>query len=186
VLFLKFANSVVGPGAKVLVPPAARQVDYEAELGVVISRPASRVSAAEAAGVVGGYLCVNDLSARDLQFETGQWTRGKAVDSFLPCGPWLVTPDEVGDPQALAIRCLVNGEERQRSNTSEMIFGVFRLISFISQTISLEPGDVIATGTPAGVGFVRRPPKYLEDGDEVTVEIERLGCLSNVIVRPAA
>lgn len=183
VLFPKFGNSVVGSGHPVVIPEVARQIDYEAELGVIVGKRASRVSAEGALDHVAGYTCLNDLSARDLQFGNGgQWMRGKAIDTFLPSGPWLVTSDEIPDPQHLSIRCLVNGQVLQDSNTSEMIFGVADLVSFISQTITLEPGDLIASGTPAGVGFVRKPPLFLESGDEVSVEISEIGKLTNPVV----
>jgi len=181
VLFAKFANSVIGPGEEIGVPPGIEQVDYEAELGVVIGRRAHRVDAADALAHVGGYTCVNDVSARDLQFRSAQWMLGKAIDGFLPSGPWLVTPEEVGDPQTLGIRCSVNGEVLQDSSTKQMVFGVAELIAFISRTITLEPGDLIATGTPPGVGMARTPPRWLGDGDEVTVEIERIGALTNTV-----
>ena len=179
VLFAKFANSIVGPGADIEVPPSATKVDWEAELGVVIGRRARDVSEEEALSCVAAYMCVNDISARDLQFASTQWMWGKAIDTFLPCGPHLTTADEVGDPQMLSIRCLVGDEVMQDSNTSEMAFPVRELVSFISRTMTLEPGDIIATGTPAGVGFARTPPRYLRDGEEVTVEIDKLGRLTN-------
>lgn len=178
VLFAKFANSVVADGATVAIPAATNEVDWEAELGVVVGRRATRVDVADALDHVAGYTCLNDLSARDLQRSTSQWTRGKAIDGFLPMGPCLVTADEVPDPQNLAISCTVNGTLAQRSNTREMVFGVAELVSFISQTMTLDPGDVIATGTPPGVGMARTPPWFLRPGDEVVVEIERLGRLS--------
>jgi 2,4-diketo-3-deoxy-L-fuconate hydrolase len=181
VLFGMFANAVIGPGEPIEVPPATARVDYEAELGVVIGRRAREVGVGEALGAVAGYVCLNDVTARDLQARDGQWTRGKSVDTFCPIGPWLVTADEVPDPQALRIRCLVNGEVMQDSTTAEMVFGVAELVSFISRTMTLEPGDVIATGTPAGVGFARRPPRFLVPGDEVTVEVERVGALTNPV-----
>lgn len=177
VLFAKFANSVVGDGAVVEIPPATEEVDWEAELGVVIGRPARRVAAVSALDHVAGYVCLNDLSARDLQRRGGQWTRGKAIDGFLPMGPYLVTADGVPDPQSLAITCSVNGTTVQKSSTREMVFGVADLVSIISQTMTLEPGDVIATGTPPGVGMARTPPWFLRSGDEVVVEIEGLGRL---------
>ena len=184
VLFPKFANSVVGPGDDIVVPEATDQPDYEAELGVVIGRRAHLVDEEEALGHVAGYTCMNDVSARDLQMQSSQWMLGKAVDTFLPCGPWLVTTDEIPDPQVLDIRCCVNGEALQDSSTKEMVFGVATLVAFISRTITLEPGDLIATGTPPGVGMARRPPRWLRDGDEVTIEIERIGSLTNVVRRP--
>jgi 2,4-didehydro-3-deoxy-L-rhamnonate hydrolase len=181
ILFSKFASSVVGPGADVLVPPESDEVDYEAELAVVIGRRASRVAAADALGHVAGYACANDVSSRSLQFLSGQWLLGKAIDTFLPLGPYLVTADDVPDPQALGIRCLVNGEPRQSSNTGEMVFSVAELIAYASRTITLEPGDVLVTGTPAGVGMAADPPRYLRDGDRVRVEIDGLGELENTV-----
>ncbi len=181
VLFPKFANSIAGPGV-VAIPAAVQSCDYEAELAVVIGRRASRVSVSTALDHVAGYCCANDVSARDLQFESPQWLRGKAVDGFLPLGPWLVTADEVGDPQALEISCEVNGEQRQRSSTANMIFGVAELISYISQACTLEPGDVIITGTPFGVGMGFDPPRYLSAGDVVTVTISGLGSLVSTFV----
>jgi 2-keto-4-pentenoate hydratase/2-oxohepta-3-ene-1,7-dioic acid hydratase in catechol pathway len=185
ILFPKFANSVIGHGAAIDVPPVVTQPDFEAELGVVIGRRATRVSESEALRYVAGYTCLNDVSARDLQFRSSQWMLGKAVDTFLPCGPWLVTSEDIADPQGLGIRCLVNGEVMQDSSTGRMIFGVATLVAFISRTITLEPGDVIATGTPPGVGMARTPPRWLQDEDVITVEIERIGALTNQ-VRAAA
>ena len=181
VLFAKFANSVTDPGAPITVPPAVEHPDYEAELGVVIGGEAHRVDERTALEHFAGYTCVNDVSARDLQFRSSQWLLGKAIDGFLPMGPWLVTPDEIPDPQALRIRCAVGGETLQDSSTAQMIFGVAELIAFVTRTISLEPGDVIATGTPPGVGMAGTPPRWLRDGDEVTVEIERIGSLTNAV-----
>lgn len=187
VLFGKYANSVIGDGEPVLIPQGVGGVDYEAELGVVIGRRTHRVGVAEGLSCVVGYLCTNDVSARDLQFlPGGQWMRGKAVDTFLPTGPWLVTADEVGDPQALGIRCLLNGDVMQSSNTADMIFPVGELVSFISRTITLDAGDVISTGTPSGVGFQRKPPRFLQEGDEMVVEIERIGRLANPVRHEAA
>lgn len=181
ILFPKFANSVIGPGEAIVIPPETEQPDYEAELGVVIGRTAHRVPRAEALSYVAGYTCVNDVSARDLQFESSQWMLGKAIDTFLPCGPWLVTADEIPDPQALGIRLTLNGEELQSSSTAQMVFGVAELVASLSRTMTLEPGDLIATGTPPGVGFARKPPIWLRDGDEVTVEVEGIGALTNPV-----
>jgi 2,4-didehydro-3-deoxy-L-rhamnonate hydrolase len=181
VLFPKYHNSIVGPGADVLVPPEADKIDYEAELAVVIGRPASRVSEAAALDHVAGYACANDVSARSLQFRSAQWLLGKAIDTFLPLGPYLVTADEVPDPQALGIRCRVNDDLRQDSNTGEMVFGVVELVSFISRTITLEPGDLVVTGTPSGVGMAADPPRYLRPGDRMRVEIDGLGELDNTV-----
>lgn len=180
VLFAKYANSLVGPDADIVIPQAASSaIDFEAELGVVMGRRAFRISSAEALDYVAGYMCVNDVSDRTLQMRSGQWTRGKAIDTFMPAGPWLTTVDEVPEPQSLWIRCSVNAESRQWSNTNQMIFGVAEIISFISETITLSPGDLIATGTPAGVGMAAKPPRYLGVGDEVALEIEGLGVLRN-------
>jgi 2,4-didehydro-3-deoxy-L-rhamnonate hydrolase len=181
ILFAKFANSVIGPGEAILIPAATESADYEAELAVVIGRTTREVDVADALAHVAGYTCANDVSARDLQLRVSQWTRGKAVDTFLPMGPWLVTADEIPDPDHLAIRCLLNGEVMQDSNTDQMVFGVAELVSFISQTMTLEPGDVISTGTPPGVGFLRDPPRLLKEGDEVTVELEGIGALTNPV-----
>ena len=181
-LFAKFPTSVVGPGAAIVVPPGSTQVDYEAELGVVIGRRTSGVSTAAALASVWGYTCVNDVSARDMQFADGQWVRGKSQDTFCPIGPAVVTADEIEDPQSLEVSCLVNGELRQRASTADMIFGVAELISYISRGITLEPGDVIATGTPAGVGMSMDPPRYLADGDVVEVRVSGVGALRNPVV----
>jgi 2-keto-4-pentenoate hydratase/2-oxohepta-3-ene-1,7-dioic acid hydratase in catechol pathway len=183
VLFAKYANSLIGTGADIVVPEACSAVDYEAELGVVIGKRASRVSTQDALDHVAGYLCLNDVSDRALQARGGQWTHGKAIDTFMPAGPWLVTPDAVGDPQNLSIRCLVNGDIRQASSTSEMIFKLPEIVSFISATTTLLPGDIIATGTPHGVGMGFVPPRYLAPGDEIVVEIDGLGQLRNRIRR---
>lgn len=183
VLFGKWANSVIGPGETIRIPDATREPDFEAELGVVIGRQTRRVSTAAALDHVAGYTCVNDVTAGDLIVRTGQLSRGKAIDTFLPMGPYLVTPDEVGDPQRLRIRCSVNGEARQDSSTALMIFGVAELVSFISQTITLDPGALIITGTPLGgaMGHLADPPRFLQPGDEVTIRIDRVGVLSNPV-----
>ncbi|MGH9020739.1 MAG: fumarylacetoacetate hydrolase family protein [Acidimicrobiales bacterium] len=182
VVFAKWASAVVGPGATVAIPPAATMVDYEAELGVVIGARASRVSVADALRHVAGYTVVNDLSARDLQYASSQWTMGKALDGFLPMGPWLVTTDELPDPQALRLGSRVNGEARQDASTADMIFSVAELISYLSQAITLEPGDVIATGTPSGVAMGMAEPRWLIPGDEVTTWVEGVGELTTRLV----
>jgi 2-keto-4-pentenoate hydratase/2-oxohepta-3-ene-1,7-dioic acid hydratase in catechol pathway len=179
-LFAKWPNGLVGPGEPILLPHQTAEVDYEAELGVVIGRPARRVAAADAIDHVAGYVCANDVSARDIQFGDGQWTRGKSFDTFCPVGPMTPAAD-VPDPQALRIRCLLNGEAVQDGTTADMIFGVAELIAYISDGIALEEGDLILTGTPPGVGFVRNPPIFLADGDEVTIEIEKVGSLTNPV-----
>jgi len=180
-LFAKWPNTLIGPGEPILLPAITQQVDYEAELAVVIGERASRVPIASALDVVAGYIPFNDVSARDLQFADGQWVRGKSLDTFGPVGPKLVPASQVQDPQALGIRCLVNGEPLQSSNTANMVFGVAEIIAFITEAIRLEPGDLIATGTPAGVGVFRDPKRLLADGDEVTVEIDGLGSLTNPV-----
>jgi 2-keto-4-pentenoate hydratase/2-oxohepta-3-ene-1,7-dioic acid hydratase in catechol pathway len=182
-LFAKWPNTLIGDGDPVVLPPESTQVDYEAELGVVIGTKAKRVSERDALDHVEGYICVNDVSARDLQFADGQWTRGKSPDTFCPVGPRLVPREEIGDPQSLAIRCIVNGEALQDSSTAQMIFSVAEIIAYTSQIITLEPGDLIATGTPAGVGVFRDPKVLLKDGDEVSVEIEGLGTLTNPFIK---
>ena len=180
-IFAKWPSAIVGPGAEIRWDPGLTgQVDYEAELAVVIGRTARRVPAGEALGYVLGYTCLNDVSARDLQFGDGQWVRGKSLDTFCPMGPMLVTADEIPDPQDLDIECRIGDRVVQQANTSLMCFGVAALVSYCSQAFTLDPGDVIATGTPGGVGIFRTPPVLLADGDEVSVEIERIGCLSNV------
>ena len=182
-LFVKTPNSIIGPGDAIAVDDAlSTEVDYEAELAVVIGRRASRVTLEEALDYVLGYTLCNDVSARDVQFADVQWSRGKSFDTFSPLGPWIVTADEVGDPQALGIRCRVNGRTLQDSTTAEMIFGVAELISYLSQGITLEPGDVIATGTPFGVGFARTPQVFLRPGDVVEVEVDKIGTLTNPVV----
>jgi 5-carboxymethyl-2-hydroxymuconate isomerase len=179
-VFSKWPSSVVGDGAEIRWDPSlTAQVDYEAELAVVIGRTARRVNEADALDHVLGYTCLNDVSARDLQFGDGQWVRGKSLDTFCPMGPVLVTADEIPDPQALDISCRVGTEMRQHANTRQMYFGVAAIISYCSRSFSLEPGDVIATGTPGGVGIFRDPPVLLGDGDVVVVEIEGIGRLVN-------
>src|SRR5262245_2614027 len=180
-LFAKWPSSLIGPGDAIAIPPIVTKADYEAELGVVIGERARRVSKENALEAVRGYLCANDVSARDLQFSDGQWTRGKSPDTFCPVGP--MTPrDEITDPHALWIRAIVNGEALQVSTTANLIFGVDEVIAYASQTTTLEPGDLILTGTPAGVGVFRDPQRLLQPGDEVTIEIEGLAGLTNPVV----
>ncbi|HEX9015301.1 MAG TPA: fumarylacetoacetate hydrolase family protein [Chloroflexota bacterium] len=185
ILFSKYASAVVGPDEKVVIPAVTQEADYEAELAVVIGRKARGVGEAEALDYVAGYTMVNDVSARDLQLRLGggQWLWGKTLDTFAPMGPTLVTSDEVPDPSDLDIAFRLNGQTMQDSNTRNLIFGVQALIAFISQAITLEPGDVISTGTPGGVGFNRKPPVYLKAGDVMEVEVEGLGVLRNQVVR---
>lgn len=181
-LFSKFGNALAASGEHIPLHAFAEQYDYEAELGVMIGRTATQVGRAEALDYVFGYLNVNDLSARDLQFRTSQWLLGKSLDHFLPAGPYLVTAGEVGDPQALRIRCWVNDDLRQDASTGDMVFGVAELISYISRYITLDPGDIIATGTPEGVILGMAEKNWLKPGDEVSVEVEGLGRLSNRMV----
>jgi 2-keto-4-pentenoate hydratase/2-oxohepta-3-ene-1,7-dioic acid hydratase in catechol pathway len=179
-LFTKFTTSIVGPGAVVeWDPELTRSVDLEAELGVVIGRTCRRVAESDALAYVLGYTCVNDVSARDLQKADRQFVRAKSLDTFGPVGPVIVTTDEIPDPQRLSIRALLNGVAVQDSNTSEMIFSVARIVSFCSRAFTLEPGDIIATGTPPGVLVYRKPPERLRDGDVMTIEIEGIGALTN-------
>ena len=178
-LFGMWANAVVGPGVDVLLPAITTQLDYEAELVVVIGRRAQRVAAGDALDHIFGYTCGNDVSARDLQFGDTQWIRGKTLDTFAPMGPWIVTADEIPDPQALSIRCSVNGTVLQDDTTANMIFPVSELIAFISDAITLDPGDVIYTGTPPGVAFGMAEPRYVQPGDEMVVEIDGIGALRN-------
>ena len=181
VLFAKLPSAVIGPGDTIRWEPAlSDKIDWEAELAVVIGRTARRVRAADAYDHVFGYTCADDVSARDLQDRDGQWTRAKSLDTFCPLGPWIVTRDEVSDPHSLPIRCTVNGEVVQNSNTDQLIFRVPELIEFLSRAFTLLPGDIILTGTPPGVGHYRNPPRYLQDGDTVMVEIEGIGALVNV------
>jgi 2-keto-4-pentenoate hydratase/2-oxohepta-3-ene-1,7-dioic acid hydratase in catechol pathway len=180
ILFAKFPSSVIGPGDPICwSPELTSQVDYEGELGVIIGRPARDVPAERAYEVVAGYTIVNDISARDLQFGDGQWVRGKSLDTFCPMGPWLVTKDEIEDPQNLEIRTWVNDQLLQDSNTREMIFKIPELIEFMTRAFTLYPGDVISTGTPDGVGVSRNPQVLLKKGDQVKVAVQGLGELSN-------
>ena len=179
-LFSKWPNTLIGPGEAIRIPELTKQVDYEAELGVVIGRRASRVAIEDALDHVRGYVVANDVSARDLQFADGQWIRGKSLDTFLPVGD-LVPASEVPDPQALPIRAILNGRTMQESNTGNMVFGVAQVIAFVTQAITLEPGDLILTGTPAGVGAFRDPQVWMQPGDEITIEIDGLGSITNPV-----
>jgi 2-keto-4-pentenoate hydratase/2-oxohepta-3-ene-1,7-dioic acid hydratase in catechol pathway len=181
-LFAKWPNALIGPGEAIVIPTLVTRCDYEAELGVVIGSRVKAVSRENALEAVRGYICANDVSARDLQFKDGQWTRGKSPDTFCPIGPALVPAAQVADPHALRIRAIVSGEVLQDSTTANLIFGVDEIISHASQTMTLEPGDLILTGTPAGVGVFRDPQRLLRPGDEVTIEIEGLGSLTNPVV----
>jgi 2-keto-4-pentenoate hydratase/2-oxohepta-3-ene-1,7-dioic acid hydratase in catechol pathway len=184
ILFNKFNNTLTGHKNDIAVPKVTKQLDYEVELGVVIGKKAKYVSKEDALDHVFGYCTVNDLSARDLQLRTPQWLLGKTCDDFSPMGPYLVTADEVGNPNNLQVKTYVNGEVRQNSNTSDMIFYVDEIVSYISQHMTLTPGDVILTGTPEGVvlGYPIEKQVYIQPGDEVTVEIEKLGSLTNIFI----
>jgi 2-keto-4-pentenoate hydratase/2-oxohepta-3-ene-1,7-dioic acid hydratase in catechol pathway len=180
ILFAKWNNTLIGPGDEILVPREGR-TDYEAELAVIIGRRAQSVTPEEALDYVEGYLCANDITARDHQFDDGQWVRGKSLDTFCPVGPAVVPREQIPDPQNLRIRLWLNGELLQDSSTAQMIFSVAEIISFVSRTATLEPGDLILTGTPAGVGVYRNPPIGLKDGDELSVEIANIGVLTNPV-----
>jgi 2-keto-4-pentenoate hydratase/2-oxohepta-3-ene-1,7-dioic acid hydratase in catechol pathway len=181
VFFLKATSSVIGPEDDIVLPRASSSVDFEGELAVVIGRTAKGVSEADALAFVAGYTVANDVSARDFQGVHGQHFIGKSCDTFAPLGPALVTADEVPDPQDLGLRTIVSGEVMQSARTKEMTFPVAVLIAFASRLLTLEPGDVLLTGTPAGVGMARKPPRWLRDGDVVDVEIERVGLLRNFV-----
>lgn len=180
--FSKLPGAVVGPGEPIRIPAPETHTDYEVELAVVIGRTATRVARAEALDHVFGYTVTNDVSARDVQFRDSQITLGKNADSFCPLGPEVVTADELPDPSALHVASYVNGERRQHSATSNWLFDVPTLIEFVTRTITLEPGDLVTTGTPSGVAAFRNPPPWLRPGDEVTVEVEEIGRLTNPVV----
>lgn len=179
-VFAKFSNTLAGPEDEIKLPAASQQVDPEAELCVVMLEGGSQLSEEQAQKMI-GYMVGNDVSARDLQFSDGQWVRGKSCDTFAPCGPFLVTEDEVGDPHQLDIELRLNGNVQQSSNTRNLIFDCYFLVSYISKTMTLETGDIIFTGTPAGVGVFRDPPVFLQSGDVVEVTIEKLGTLRNTV-----
>ena len=181
-IFNKLSNSLSAHDSPIVLHRISTQIDYEAELAVIIGRSAKKVSEPDALSYVFGYSLINDVSARDLQFGDGQWVRGKGLDGFAPLGPFITTRDEIPDVQILHIEGRLNGEVMQSSNTSKMIFGVAYLVSYISQGITLEPGDVIATGTPDGVGIFRKPPVLLKEGDVYEVSIEGLGTLRNNVI----
>ncbi len=181
-LFAKYSSCVIGPGEPVVLPSISQQVDWETELGVVIGKTAKKVPEESAMEYVAGYTVFNDVSASDAQMGDGQWVRGKTFDTFGPMGPALVTAGEVPDPHDLRISMRLNGQVMQDSTTGNLIFNIPELISFLSQAITLEPGDLIATGTPPGVGMGRKPPVYLKPGDRMVLEVERVGVLENPVV----
>ena len=179
-LFAKFTTALIGPGDPIVIPSIVTKCDYEAELGVVIGASVRNVSKENALEAVAGYVVANDVSARDLQFADGQWTRGKSPDTFCPVGP-LVPAAEIADPHALGIRAILNGETVQDSTTANLIFGIDEVVSYVSRTSTLEQGDLILTGTPAGVGVFRNPPRLLQPGDEITIEIDGVGSITNPV-----
>ena len=183
VVFCKYNNTVVGPDATVILPPDSDEVDYEAELVFAIGKTAHNVPEAEAMNYVAGYTCGHDVSARDYQIKRGggQWNMGKSWDTFAPMGPVLVTSDEGLDPNNLPIRCVLNGETMQNSSTSQFIFNVAEVVAYLSRIMTLEPGDVVFTGTPPGVGFARKPPVFLKDGDVAEIQIDGIGTLRNPV-----
>jgi 2-keto-4-pentenoate hydratase/2-oxohepta-3-ene-1,7-dioic acid hydratase in catechol pathway len=184
ILFSKYSTTLIGHGDQIVLPSASNEVDYEAELVVVIGRKGRHISRERALEYVGGYAVGHDVSARDWQLNKPgkQWMAGKTFDTFAPVGPELVTPDEVPDPQNLGIRLRLNGQTMQDSSTSQLVFGVAELIAYLSQIFTLEPGDMIFTGTPPGVGMARKPPVWLKPRDQVEVEIDRLGTLQNTVI----
>ncbi len=184
-IFNKFTNVVIGPGTPIVLPKVSTRPDYEAEFAFVIGTGGRNISASNALNHVFGYTIVNDVSARDYQMVTSQWLMGKTFDTFAPMGPWIVTREEIADPHILNISLEIGGEILQKSNTRELVFGVPALIEYISSVVTLEPGDVVATGTPAGVGFARKPPRYLRPGDEVAIRIEGIGELRNPVIAEA-
>lgn len=182
VVFAKYANTVIGQGDSIVLPKVSKEVDYEAELGFVIGKRGRYIAEKDALNYIAGYLPVNDVSARDYQMRTSQWTMGKTFDTFAPMGPALVTTDEIPDPQNLDIKLTINGEVLQNSNTKQLIFGIAQLVSSLSEVITLEPGDIVSTGTPPGVGAARKPQRFLQPGETVDVYIEKLGTLSNPVI----
>ncbi|MEK3910293.1 fumarylacetoacetate hydrolase family protein [Paenibacillus sp. FSL H7-0331] len=181
VVFAKFSNTIVGPQDDIPFYPVSEQLDYEAEFAFVVGKRARSVSQADALNYVAGYTIVNDVTYRDIQRRTIEWLQGKTVEGSAPMGPWLVTTDELQDPSGLEVVLTVNGEERQHSNTSNLVFSVSYLVEFLSNLMTLEPGDVILTGTPGGVGVAREPQVFLKDGDVVRIEIDRVGVLENKV-----
>ena len=181
ILFCKAPTALAGPYDEIVIRPGVEAVDAEAELAVVIGREGTMIAAEDAAGFIAGFMAFNDVSARRIQRGDRQWFRGKSFDTFAPCGPCLVTPDELGGSEGLRIVQRLNGSLMQDGNTTDMIFGIEEIIAFVSEAMTLMPGDIIATGTPAGVGVFRDPPVFLGDGDVVEVEIERIGVLRNTV-----
>ena len=184
-IFNKFPNTVIGPGAPIVLPKLSQKPDYEAEMAVVIGKGGRHIPAERWRDHVFGYTIVNDVSARDYQMATTQWLMGKTFDTFAPMGPWIVSADEIEDPHTLDVSLEIGGEVLQHSNTRELIFNVPALIAYLSGAVTLEPGDVISTGTPSGVGFARKPPRWLVAGEEVVVRVSGIGELRNPVVAEA-
>jgi acylpyruvate hydrolase len=182
-LFAKYSTSVVGPGEAILIPRVTEQIDYEAEFAFVIGTRGQHISREHALDYVAGYTIINDVSARDYQFATSQWMVGKTFDTHCPMGPALILKDEISDPHDLDISLSIGGEVLQRSNTRQLIFKIPETVEYLAQIMTLEPGDVISTGTPAGVGFTRKPPRWLQPGETVRVEIAGLGVLENPVTK---
>jgi len=186
IIFMKPRTAVIGPDEPIVKPAFVKELDYEAELAVVIGKRGKDIAVEEAEDHIFGYTCFNDVSARDIQFKDKQWTRGKSFDTFAPMGPCLTTVDQIGDPTNLRVRTMVNGELRQNSSTSNMVFNVYQIVHEVSRVMTLEPCDIIATGTPAGVAFAMKPsPKFLSPGDVVEIEIENIGVLTNKVLSEA-
>jgi 2-keto-4-pentenoate hydratase/2-oxohepta-3-ene-1,7-dioic acid hydratase in catechol pathway len=181
-VFAKFPTAVIGPNHPIVLPKESTRPDYEAEFAVVVGRGGRHIPEAKWRDHVFGYTMINDVSARDVQFATSQWMIGKTFDTFAPIGPWIVTADEIEDPHSLDISMVLSGDVMQSSNTRNLIFGIPKLIAYLSSIFTLEPGDIIATGTPAGVGFARTPPRYLKPGDECRVRVQGIGELVNPVV----
>ncbi len=185
-IFAKFRNSLIGPTSPILLPRVSQSIDYEGELAVIIGKRCKHVAESEALAYVAGYSVFNDVTARDIQAQTSQWTAGKALDTFAPMGPGIVPASRIPDPQKLTLRTRVNGQEVQHDSTANMLFSVAAALAFLSSLMTLEPGDILATGTPSGVGFKRTPPLFLQEGDLVEVDIEGVGCLCNPVRREEA
>jgi len=185
ILFTKPNTSLIGSAGAIVLPCVTKQVDFEGELAVVIGKKGKYISESAALDYVAGYTCANDVSAHDIEFRTSQWTSGKMLDTFCPLGPLLVTADEIANPNELRLSTVLNGQTMQDESTSDMLFPVAKLISYISSLATLEPGDIILTGTPAGLGCMRRPPAFLKPGDEISVEIEGIGRLANSVIAEA-
>ena len=183
-IFSKCVTALVGPEEAIRIPRISDKIDYEAELAVVIGKEAKSVAAGDAYDYIAGYTIMNDVTARDLQRRERQWARAKGLDTFAPCGPWLITKSEIDDPHTLDVELRVNGELRQKSNTDDLIFKIPRLIEFISQDLTLKPGDIISTGTPSGVGVFSNPPVFLQSGDLIEINVSRIGKLVNSVSGP--